>query len=84
MAVFVPGKAEGATCSCSTPTPDNDAGDKNSPGPIKNKFNEGLRLKKRHSALLVARLEQPNHASHALTGIFSGGNSTIFISVNRP
>jgi len=37
----------------------------------------GLRLKKRHSVLLVAYMERPNCAPRALIGAFSGATATI-------
>ena len=44
----------------------------------------GLRLKKHHSALLVAYLELPNRAPRALIGVFSGATGTIQLVLTGP
>ncbi|MCG7875431.1 MAG: hypothetical protein N0C90_03795, partial [Candidatus Thiodiazotropha endolucinida] len=44
----------------------------------------GLRLKKRHSALLVAHLESPNLSPRALIGAFSGTTGRIGLVLTGP
>ncbi|MCU7811141.1 MAG: hypothetical protein KZQ77_07880, partial [Candidatus Thiodiazotropha sp. (ex Notomyrtea botanica)] len=44
----------------------------------------GLHLKKRHSVLLVAHLEQPNYAPRALIGAFSGATVAIKLVLTGP
>jgi hypothetical protein len=43
-----------------------------------------LNLKKHHSALLVAYLDQPNCASRALIGAFSGPTAAIQMVLTVP
>ncbi|MCG8426005.1 MAG: hypothetical protein MI754_01450, partial [Chromatiales bacterium] len=44
----------------------------------------GMSLKKHHSALLVAYLEQPNCTPRALIGAFSGSTVTIKLVSTGP
>ncbi|MCU7798127.1 MAG: hypothetical protein KZQ75_13460, partial [Candidatus Thiodiazotropha sp. (ex Myrtea spinifera)] len=44
----------------------------------------GLSLKKRHSVLLVAHLEQPNFSPRALTDAFSGSTGRIGLVLTGP
>jgi len=44
----------------------------------------GLRLKKRHSALLVVHLELPNFSPRALIGAFSGATVPVRLVLTGP
>ncbi|MES9842393.1 MAG: hypothetical protein ABW134_17720, partial [Candidatus Thiodiazotropha endolucinida] len=44
----------------------------------------GVRLKKRHSALLVVHLESPNLSPRALIGAFSGATGPIGLVLTGP
>ncbi|MEW8041402.1 MAG: hypothetical protein AB2777_19620, partial [Candidatus Thiodiazotropha endolucinida] len=44
----------------------------------------GVRLKKRHSALLVTHLESPNFSPRALIGAFSGTTGRIGLVLTGP
>ncbi|MCG8013895.1 MAG: hypothetical protein JAY64_19660, partial [Candidatus Thiodiazotropha weberae] len=54
--------------------------------PLGAKTEPALRVapEKRHSALLVAHLEQPNHASRALIGAFSSATGRIGLVLTGP
>ncbi|MBV2120436.1 MAG: hypothetical protein KUF74_03175, partial [Candidatus Thiodiazotropha sp. (ex Ctena orbiculata)] len=58
--------------------------DSSGPSPLFYNQYGGLRLKKRHSALLVAHLEQPNFAPRALIGAFSGATGRIGFVLTGP